>query len=246
MRCRTLRDFSRTATPRSCCSSSAASAITYRVRFWVTTSASKRKRQDLVRTLHLLRASSATASPFRTRFRWRCRPRKGGSRPCSTASRRMRSSSVALFSTLTEQSAPSCSSIARPVLYAAGEAVVRQGQRGGRCSSSFAAKHRSRSPGTRGGRAPRAGDVFGEMSLLTGEARSATVTAVTDCDLLELEADGFRRVVLTNPSVLERVTAVTSARREELNRHRETHQLAAVSADTPHSLLARVRQFLRL
>ena len=92
----------------------------------------------------------------------------------------------------------------------------------------------------------RAGDVFGEMSLLTGEARSATVTAITDCDLLEIDADGFRRVVLENPSVLERVTAVTSIRREELDRHRDTHAMAAATGDTRSSLLARVRQFLRL
>jgi CRP-like cAMP-binding protein len=92
----------------------------------------------------------------------------------------------------------------------------------------------------------RAGDVFGEMSLLTGEARSATVTAITDCDLLEIDADGFRRVVLESPSVLEHVTAVTSIRREELDRHRDTHAMAAATGDTRSSLLARVRQFLRL
>ena len=92
----------------------------------------------------------------------------------------------------------------------------------------------------------RSGDVFGEMSLLTGEARTATVTAATDCDLLEIDAEGFRSVVMANPSVLEHVTSVTASRREELDRHRETHASAASTPRTRQSLLTRVRQFLRL
>ncbi len=84
------------------------------------------------------------------------------------------------------------------------------------------------------------------MSLLTGAARTATVTAVSDCDLLEIDADGFRRLVIANPSVLERVTSVTAARREELDRHRETHAVPTAVAELRHSFLTRVREFLRL
>ena len=42
------------------------------------------------------------------------------------------------------------------------------------------------------------GGFFGEMSLLTGDPRTATVTAVTDCELIEIGADAFRRVVLAD------------------------------------------------
>jgi CRP-like cAMP-binding protein len=84
------------------------------------------------------------------------------------------------------------------------------------------------------------------MSLLTGEPRTATVTAAIDCDLLEIDADGFRRVVLENPSVLERITNVTATRREELQRHRETHAISAAIAEARQTFLTRVRQFLRL
>ena len=92
----------------------------------------------------------------------------------------------------------------------------------------------------------RNGDVFGEMSLLTGEPRTATVSAVDDCDLAEIDAEGFRTVVMANPSVLEHVTTVTAARREELDRHRETHAAAASPTEIRQSLLERVRHFLRL
>ena len=92
----------------------------------------------------------------------------------------------------------------------------------------------------------RSGDVFGEMSLLTGEPRTATVTAATDCDVVEIDAEGFRSVVLANPTVVEHVTAVAAARREELDRHRETHAVSASKIETRQTLLIRVRQFLRL
>ena len=60
-----------------------------------------------------------------------------------------------------------------------------------------------------------AGAFFGEMSLLTGDARSATVTALTDCELIEVGADAFRRVVLADAAIVERVAAAveTQARR---------------------------------
>ncbi len=40
---------------------------------------------------------------------------------------------------------------------------------------------------------------FGEMALLEDEARSATVTALTDCRLLELKREGFLRLVEEQP-----------------------------------------------
>jgi CRP-like cAMP-binding protein len=84
------------------------------------------------------------------------------------------------------------------------------------------------------------------MSLLTGEPRSATVVADTDCELLEIDANGFRRLVLANPGVLERVTAATTTRREELERYRGEHAVSLAHIETTQSLLGRVRTFLRL
>jgi NTE family protein/lysophospholipid hydrolase len=46
------------------------------------------------------------------------------------------------------------------------------------------------------------GEVVGEMALLTGEARSATVRAVRDSELLRLRKDAFDRVVEEHPAVM--------------------------------------------
>jgi CRP-like cAMP-binding protein len=172
---------------------------------------------------------------------------EGGVTPVRTGVEVKSLEAVELFSTLTDAERTALVAIARPVLYAAGEAIVRQGQTGRSMFVLVRGEAAVTLAGTQGEVAHlAAGDVFGEMSLLTGEARSATVTAVTDCDLLEIDAGGFRRVILANPSVLERVTNVASARKGELDRVREARAVTAAIEETHQSLLARVRQFLRL
>jgi len=42
---------------------------------------------------------------------------------------------------------------------------------------------------------------FGEMALLENEVRSATVTALTKCRLLELERDQFMKLIRQNPEM---------------------------------------------
>ena len=46
------------------------------------------------------------------------------------------------------------------------------------------------------------GEVVGEMAILTGEPRSATVRAVRDTELLRLSKDGFERAVVHNPAAM--------------------------------------------
>lgn len=61
-----------------------------------------------------------------------------------------------------------------------------------------------------------AGDYFGEMSLLTGEKRSATVVAQVDCDVLEVGKEQFARIVQDNPSLLENLSELLTRRRLEV------------------------------
>lgn len=42
---------------------------------------------------------------------------------------------------------------------------------------------------------------FGEMALLENEVRSATVTALTDCQLLELNREDFLRLIEQDPAM---------------------------------------------
>ena len=56
-------------------------------------------------------------------------------------------------------------------------------------------------------------DCFGEMSLLTGEPRMATVVAQGDCEVLEIKKETLGELMQRNPCVLERLSALLAERR---------------------------------
>ena len=83
-------------------------------------------------------------------------------------------------------------------LFGAGERIVRQGDAGRvdvRRARRTRARHaRAVGPGSGG---HLRGGFFGEMSMLTGDPRTATVSALDDAMLLEITADRFRELALT-------------------------------------------------
>lgn len=58
----------------------------------------------------------------------------------------------------------------------------------------------------------RAGDVFGEMGLLTNEAAGATVRAAKKCLLLQLSAGKFRQIIAAHPEVLATLSELADRR----------------------------------
>ena len=89
------------------------------------------------------------------------------------------------------------------------------------------------------------GGFFGEMSLLTGAPRNATVRTTRDSNLLEITVDAFRRFVLENPAAVEQIGVAVANRRAELERRRAAGA-AAVHVEAPETLVDRIRRFLGL
>lgn len=131
-------------------------------------------------------------------------------------------------------------------LFGAGETLVRQGEAGHSAFVVVEGRVRvSLDPGDVELAQLDRGAYFGEMSLLTGDPRTASVRAVGDCTVLEITSDAFREIVLQHPALVDRIGAVVAERRAGIARARAA--VAAVpAAESATSLVARVRRFFHL
>ena len=62
------------------------------------------------------------------------------------------------------------------------------------------------------------GDFFGEMALLFGEPRSATVTTEEETEVFCLAGEDFQRVIRRTPDMIAALRELAEARRRELAR----------------------------
>ncbi|MFO0725119.1 MAG: mechanosensitive ion channel family protein [Myxococcota bacterium] len=94
-----------------------------------------------------------------------------------------------------------------------------------------------------------AGQIFGEMSLMTGEKRSATVVALCDVDAYRLDRDGFDTLLKRRPEIAEQLAETLAKRRVEQRMLREQisreEASARMSEDTA-DMLDRIRGFFGL
>ncbi len=61
----------------------------------------------------------------------------------------------------------------------------------------------------------KSGALFGEMSLLTGLPRSATMTATTDCELLEFDRNSFTCLLSIREEILHQLSDLAASRAAE-------------------------------
>jgi small-conductance mechanosensitive channel/CRP-like cAMP-binding protein len=153
---------------------------------------------------------------------------------------------VPVFAALSNEARTQLARATTRGLFAEGEVIVRQGESG---SSMFVVAsgevvvllEPERQEVARIG----SGGFFGEMSLLTGAARNATVRAVADSELLEITGAAFRQFVLANPAAVEQIGVAVANRRAELDERRATGA-AAAHVEPPHTLIDRIRRYLHL
>ncbi len=105
------------------------------------------------------------------------------------------------------------------ITYAAGETVIRQGAAGD--WMVFLEQGRARVVLERDDTVTQVavlegGQYVGEMALLTGEPRSATVIAVTDLRAYVLRKAAFRNVLVGHPEIAQKLSEVIATRRAEL------------------------------
>ena len=94
-----------------------------------------------------------------------------------------------------------------------------------------------------------AGSVFGEMGLMTGEPRRATVIAKTDAECYRLDKAGFEDIIRSRPEIAEQMSHILATRGQQLEAARD--QLKAQTSEGEHAqrrddILARMRSFFGL
>jgi CRP/FNR family cyclic AMP-dependent transcriptional regulator len=111
-------------------------------------------------------------------------------------------SHVALFEGLRPRDLRKIAALAEEVWFAPGAVVVEEGTHGlGFYAILDGTAKVTRSRAGRALRTLRPGDHFGELALLDGRPRSATVTAQTSLDVIRIRRPAFRKLLLAEPEV---------------------------------------------
>jgi small-conductance mechanosensitive channel/CRP-like cAMP-binding protein len=225
----------------------AASSISYLVRFWISDFARDSAARDQVRSaIYYALRRHGYEIPFPIQVEYH---RELAAEPAPDRAKRLEHDlqAIDLFAPLSPEERAELAARGHEKIYGAGEVIVRQGDAG---SSMFVINRGRVHVVEASGRVLASfdpGGYFGEMSMLTGQPRSATVRAVEECAVVELTADALRAVALANPDVLRRISAVVGVRRADLERQKaETAADKAQAVETPRSLMERIQAFLHL
>lgn len=84
------------------------------------------------------------------------------------------------------------------------------------------------------------GDVVGEMSLMTGAARTATVTALTEMRVLEIPMEAIATLLKSSPTLAERFSSVLADRQQQNATHA---QRLMARAEVQQDFLNRILSF---
>jgi len=136
---------------------------------------------------------------------------------------------VEIFQTLTGEEIRTLAGRLKPAPYARGEAITRQGSRADWLCIIQDGEAEVRLHAAEGGAFQsvarlKAGDFAGEMSLMTGEPRSATVVAVGDVACYRLDRADFKDVLARRPEIAQGIALILARRKLELETARETLQ----------------------
>lgn len=177
--------------------------------------------------------------------------REPGSPAEDGADRRLQLGRLELFHELSESELALLAEPLRPVTWQAGKRVVCEGDPG---DSLFLVLEglldvhaRVEPDADRTVASLHAGDFFGEFSLLTGEARSASVDCVTECRLMEIRRADLEPILEARPE-LARLLSRQLAERRLQNRRALLHNPAEVHHhyELAERLLKRIRELFRL
>ncbi|MET0593972.1 MAG: mechanosensitive ion channel family protein [Polyangiaceae bacterium] len=196
----------------------------YAVRYWLTDLAADDPTNSFVREriyAALRRAQMPLALPASTVFlsqddpehTERKRTREHGTRLAALQS-------VDLFAQLSDEEKGRLADAARFAPFSAGEIVTRQGSPAHWLYILTKGRAEVRLSGAAGEEKKvaelKAPSFFGEMALMTGAPREATVVAITDVECMRVDKDDFKQILGERPELAQEMSKVLAERRVEL------------------------------
>jgi len=196
----------------------AESSVTYEIKYYMGNHARINETNDSVRTnvwYELKRQGITIPYPIRT-----LQLQRRGKRPVDQdhAEAREILHSEQIFSCLSEAQIENMVKRSRLNHFGRGERVIEEGDDGDSMfvllrgtARVLVAKNGSEIPVA----TLTAGNCFGEMSLLTGERRSATVRAEADCYVMEIGKPVMAEIIRDSPDCLRQLSEILAARKME-------------------------------
>jgi small-conductance mechanosensitive channel/CRP-like cAMP-binding protein len=161
---------------------------------------------------------------------------------------------VDIFQSLTDEEIATLAGRLKATPFACGEAITREGAADDWLFIVYAGEadvrlHASGGKSFQSVARLKAGSFLGEMSLMTGEPRSATVVAMTDMGCYRLERESVKDILARRPQIAEAISLILAQRKLELKSARQDLQdeagrrgLQAAQGD----LLSRIRSIFAL
>jgi len=228
-------------------------SVTYEIKYYMGNHSRINETNDAVRTnvwYELKRQGITIPFPIRTlRVERKAPPRVQEEQEEAKAILR----DEALFECLSDEQIDSLVQQSRVSHFGRGERVIREGAEGdsmfvllrGAAEVSISKNGTSIPVATL-----KAPDCFGEMSLLTGERRTATVRAETDCQVMEIGKPVMAELLRAAPDCLERLSELLAKRKMEtegLLKEAVSHgQSASKEREYRATFLHRLRTFFEL
>lgn len=132
---------------------------------------------------------------------------------------------VSIFAPLSDDETEQLANASKSRVYAPGEAIVRQGKEGNSMFVILSGSVRVQIPeGSYQKTINRLAkdDFFGEMSLLTGEPRSASVIAEEETEVLQIRKEALKPIFENNPDLVKTIVELIEERRELLTSLQES------------------------
>ncbi len=232
------------------------SYATYAARYWLTDMALPDPTDSVVRAriyYALRRANVPLSIPARTHFVSNENEARRERKQHQEIERRVEKlRHVELFDTLTEDEWEEMAAHLYVAPFMRGETITRQGAEAhwlylitmGEAEVRVAVNGTSETVARL-----HEGDFFGEMGMMTGEPRTATVMALTDVECYRLDKESFQSILQRRPEIAEDISHALARRRVELEELREDLTEEAMRLQMQHAqgaLLTRIRNFFKL